>query len=73
VFPDFTPKLIKTNPNLNQSDIEFCALLKLKIPTSDIARYKFITIKSVQNKKYLIRKKLDIPKGVDIYNWFSLL
>jgi hypothetical protein len=73
VFPDFTPKLIKTNPNLNQSDIEFCALLKLKIPTSDIAKYKFITQKSVQNKKYLIRKKLDIPKGVDIYNWFSLL
>ena len=72
VFPDFTPKLIKTNPNLNQSDIEFCALLKLKIPTNDIAKYKFITIKSVQNKKYVIRKKLDIPKGVDIYNWFSL-
>ncbi|MDD4372950.1 MAG: hypothetical protein PHG67_03415 [Bacteroidales bacterium] len=72
VYPDFTPKLNKKNPKLNQSDIDFCALLKLKIPTNDIAKYKFITIKSVQNKKYVIRKKLDIPKGVDIYNWFSL-
>lgn len=73
VFPHFTPKLLDINPNLNQADIEFCALLKLKIPTSDIARIKYITLKSVQNKKYYVRKKLEIPKGVDIYNWFSLL
>lgn len=73
VFPDFIPKLLKINPQLIQSDLDFCALLKLKIPTGDIARYKFITIKSVQNKKYYIRKKLNIPKGVDIYNWFSSL
>lgn len=73
VFPDFTSKIFKINPNIIQSDIEFCALLKLKIPTNDIARYKCITLKSVQNKKYYIRKKLNIPKGVDIYNWFSLL
>ena len=73
VFPHFTPKLLKINPNLNQADIEFCALLKLNIPTNDIARFQFITLKSVQNKKYNIRKKLNIPKGIDIYNWFSLL
>lgn len=71
VFPLFTPKLIKINQEIIQSEIEFCALLKLKIPTNDIARYKYITLKSVQNKKYVIRKKLNIPKGVDIYNWFS--
>lgn len=73
VFPHFTPKLLKINPDLIQSDVDFCALLKLKISTGDIARYKFITIKSVQNKKYNIRKKLNIPTGVDIYNWFSFL
>lgn len=70
-FPDFTPKLLKVNPTINPSEIEFCALLKLKIPTNDIARYKHITLKSVQNRKYSIRKRLNIPKGVDIYNWFS--
>ncbi|MCK9616385.1 MAG: hypothetical protein M0R21_00955 [Lentimicrobiaceae bacterium] len=72
VFPDFTQKLLKINSKIIQSDIEFCALLKLKMPSHEIARYKFITLKSVQNKKYFIRKKLNIPKGVDIYNWFSL-
>lgn len=71
VFPNFSPRLLEINPDLNQSDLDFCALLKLKLPTSDIARYKFITIKSVQNRKYNIRKKLNIPTSVDIYNWFS--
>ena len=72
-FPGFSQKLLEINPQIIQSEIEFCSLLKLKIPTKDIARYKFITPKTVQNKKYLIRKKLDIPKEVDIYQWFNSL
>ncbi len=73
MFPHFSKKLLEINPQIIQSEIEFCSLLKLKIPTKDIARYKFITPKTVQNKKYLIRQKLDIPKGVDIYQWFDSL
>lgn len=71
IFPKFASNLLKVNPRIIQSEIEFCSLLKLKIPTKDIARYKFITPKTVQNKKYLIRKKLNIPKDVDIYQWFD--
>jgi hypothetical protein len=56
VFPDFTQKLLKINSKIIQSDIEFCALLKLKMPSHEIARYKFITLKSVQNKKYFFKK-----------------
>ena len=70
-FPEFSPKLKALNPEISSSEIEFCALLKLKMPTKDIARYKFIAPKTVLNKKYLIRDKLDIPKSVDIYQWFD--
>lgn len=70
-FPDFTQNLLALNPKIVQSEIEFCAFLKLKIPTKDIARYRNIAHRTVQNKKYLIRKKLNIPKGVDIYHWFD--
>lgn len=70
-FPDFTKKLLNINPKLIQSEIEFCALLKLKIPTKDIAKYKFIEPKTVHNKKYLLRKKLRIPNDTDIYQWFD--
>lgn len=71
MFPGFSKKLLEINPQIVQSEIEFCSLLKLKIPTKDIARYKYITPKTVQNKKYLIRKKLNIPKEIDIYQWFD--
>lgn len=71
VFPDFSEKLLELNPKLNQSDIDFCALLKLKVATKEIARYKFIEPKTVRNKRYLIKKKFNLPEQVDIYQWFD--
>ncbi|SEM34979.1 regulatory protein, luxR family [Chryseobacterium taichungense] len=70
-FPEFSDKLLKINPELQQSEIEFCALLKLKLTTKEIAKYTFIETRTVQNKKYRIRKKLEIPQSVDIYNWID--
>lgn len=70
-FPEFSDKLLKINPELQQSEIEFCALLKLKLSTKEIAKYTFIETRTVQNKKYRIRKKLEILQSVDIYNWID--
>lgn len=70
-FPDFTEKLLQINPKMSAYDIEFCALLKIKVSTKDIARYKFIEPATVRNKKYLIKKKLNIPNNVDVYQWFD--
>ncbi|MPS74294.1 MAG: tetratricopeptide repeat protein [Chryseobacterium sp.] len=71
VFPNFSEKLLKINPELQKSEIEFCALLKLNLSTKDIAKITFIEPRTVQNKKYRIRKRLNIPQSVDIYNWFN--
>ncbi|WP_307450060.1 MULTISPECIES: helix-turn-helix transcriptional regulator [Chryseobacterium] len=71
VFPEFSEKLLKINPDLQQSEIEFCALLKLKLTTKEIAKYTFIETRTVQNKKYRLRKKLEIPQQTDIYHWID--
>lgn len=73
VFPDFSDKLHQVESNLFNSEIEFCAFLKLNLSTKEIAQYKFIHPRTVQNKKYRIRKKLGIPETKDIYNWFDEL
>ena len=73
VYPGFSEKLLRINPKINQTELEFCALLKLKMPTKEIAKYKFIAPKTVQNKRYLIRKKLNIPQDIDTYQWFEEL
>ena len=71
IFPQFSSKLLNINSDLQQSEIEFCALLKLKLTTKEIAQYTFIETRTVQNKKYRIRKKLEIPANEDIYQFID--
>lgn len=70
-FQGFTQKLLKINPKLSSSELEVCALMMLNISTKKIAQYKFIAPKTVQNKKYLIRKKLKVTSDVDLYDWLK--
>jgi len=71
VFPDFTNKLLEINPTLVKGEVEFCALLKLNLTTKKIAQFRNLQPRTVQNKKYQIRKKLNIPNNTDIYNWIN--
>jgi DNA-binding CsgD family transcriptional regulator len=71
--PEFSLRLLEINPQLSKPEIEFCALLKLNLSTKEIARLKFIETRTVQNKKYRIRKRLNIPGSNDIYNWFGAI
>lgn len=70
-FPNFTPSLLKLNPTLKSSDIEFCALIKLNLETKQIARYKKISVRAVEGKKYRIRKKLNISTEENMYIWMA--
>lgn len=71
VFPGFMEKLQKIHPQIVQTELEFCAMMKLNLSTKEIARILNIEPKSVQAKKYRIRKKLNIQKNVDIYKFFN--
>lgn len=71
LYPDFKPKILRMEPNISRAEMEFCTLLKLNLSTKKIAQLKFLEVRTVQNKKYKIRKKLNIPQEADIYNWFA--
>ncbi len=70
-FPDFSSKLLKINPTLKSSDIEFCAYIRLNLDTKQIATYKIMSVRAVESKKYRMRKKLNIPAEVNMYVWMS--
>lgn len=70
-FPYFSEKLLKINPTMKSSDIEFCAYIKLNLETKQIAQFKKISPRAVEGKKYRIRKKLNIPSDVNMYIWMS--
>ncbi|OPC54133.1 tetratricopeptide repeat protein [Elizabethkingia miricola] len=68
-FPDFSENLLKICPKLTQSDLEYCAMMKLNFDTKKIASIKRLSIGAVESKKYRIRKKLDISTEENIYIW----
>lgn len=71
LYPDFINTLLKINPDLENSELAFCAMLKLKFSSKEIADYTFVQHRSVQQKKYRIRKRLTIPGDEDIYDFFA--
>jgi tetratricopeptide (TPR) repeat protein len=73
LYPDFIRALLKINPDLENSELTFCAMLKLRFSSKEIADYTFVQHKSVQQKKYRIRKRLNIPGETDIYDFFENL
>ena len=68
---EFSKKLLSIAPNLVASEIEFCALLRLNFETKEIARYTKSSVRAVEGKKYRIRKKIEIPHGIDINIWMA--
>ncbi|CAM3666677.1 Two component regulator three Y domain-containing protein [Elizabethkingia occulta] len=72
-FPDFIPALLKINPNLVSSELQMCALIKLEFRTKDIAVCTDSSVKSVESRKYRVKKKLNIPGDVNIDCFLSQL
>lgn len=73
VYPEFIDQLLTINPGLESSELIFCAMLKLHFTSKEIASYTLVQHRSVQQKKYRIRKKLNIPGETDIYHFFDTL
>lgn len=63
IFPSFFGKLSKEYPMLKAKDIKFCAYLKLDMSTNDIAKLMGISIRSVESRRYRLRKKMKLTKG----------
>ncbi|WP_126650334.1 tetratricopeptide repeat protein [Chryseobacterium aureum] len=72
-YPEFIDQLLTINPGLENSELVFCAMLKLHFTSKEIANYTLVQHRSVQQKKYRIRKKLNIPSETDIYLFFDTL
>lgn len=71
VYPNFFPKLLQIDPQLQNSELKFCALLFLNFSSKDIATYTFVQPQSIQTRKNRLRKKLFISSEEDIYIWMK--
>jgi len=69
--PNFRCRLLAKFPDLSVNDFEFCAYLKMNFDTKEIARYANMTVRSVEARKYRIRKKFGISSYEDINMWIA--
>ncbi len=57
---DFLEKIKLTHPDLTPNDLRFCAYLRLNLSSKEIAPLLNISIKSVETKRYRLRKRLNL-------------
>ncbi|SHL14159.1 tetratricopeptide repeat protein [Chryseobacterium polytrichastri] len=70
-YPDFFDSLMEANSNLSQGDVRLCAYLRLDLTSKEIAIFDNITLRSVDTKKYRLKKKLNLSTEEDLAKWIA--
>jgi DNA-binding CsgD family transcriptional regulator len=68
---DFFEKLRDKHPGLSSNEIKLSAYLKLNLSSKEIASLLNISIKSVDQGRWRLRKKLDLPKDSSLVNYIQ--
>jgi DNA-binding CsgD family transcriptional regulator/ligand-binding sensor domain-containing protein len=58
---DFLKKVKQQHPSLTPNDLRLCAYLRLNLSSKEIAPLLNISVRSVEIKRYRLRKKMDLP------------
>lgn len=69
VYPFFLGRMLEVNPNLKVSELTFCAYIYLGFSTKEIAEFTFKAVKTVENNRYNLRKKLRLSPDQDLAIW----
>lgn len=69
----FYKDIRKKFPNLGQTDLKLCALIKLGFSSKEMSSLLGITIESVHTSRYRLRKKLMLKKGMNLVDFMSTI
>ncbi|RNC89415.1 MAG: two component regulator three y domain-containing protein [Allomuricauda sp.] len=58
---DFLKKVKELHPEMTPNDLKLCAYLRLNLSSKEIAPLLNISVRSVEVKRYRLRKKMDLP------------
>lgn len=60
IHENFFRNLKEQYPDLTSGDLRFCALLRLNMPTKEIAKFLNISVRGVDAARYRLRKKFNL-------------
>jgi len=66
VYENYLKRLGEMFPELNTSDKNLCAYLKMDLSSKDIAPLLNMSIRSVETNRYRLRKKLNLDRDVNL-------
>lgn len=66
---DFLKKIKSKHPALTPNDLRLCAYLRLNLTSKEIAPLFNISTRSVEVKRYRLRKKMDLPRDASLTNY----
>ena len=69
VHTNYLKTLKKRYPDLTTSDLKLCAYLRLNLSSKEIAQLMNISIRGVETGRYRVRKKLEIPNDVSLFDF----
>ncbi|MGD1843302.1 MAG: tetratricopeptide repeat protein, partial [Thermonemataceae bacterium] len=73
VHADFFGILQEAHPDLTPSEIRLCALIKLNLPSRNVATIMGISTNSLRMARYRLKKKLNLEKHTNLFSYLSTL
>jgi DNA-binding CsgD family transcriptional regulator len=70
---DFFENLRNKHPVLSSNEIKLSAYLKLNLSSKEIASLMNISIRSIEQARYRLRKKLNLPQDSSLVNYIQSL
>ena len=65
-YPEFIENLTSEYPLLRSGDIKLCCYLKMNMNTKDVAQVTGLSVRAIENKRYRLRKKLNLDTNVSL-------
>ncbi len=66
---DFLKKIKASHPALTPNDLRLCAYLRLNLSSKEIAPLLNISVRSVEIKRYRLRKKMELPHELSLVEY----
>ena len=70
---DFFKKIKAKHPELTSNDLKLCAYLRLNLSSKEIAPLLNISVKSVEIKRYRLRKKMNLDRETNLTDYILSL
>jgi len=65
-YPGYLEYLTRTNPELTTADLKLCTFLRMNLNTKEIAEIMRLSVRSIESRRYRLRKKLGLSKEDDL-------